>query len=97
MYQVWSNFLNPGQIAMLGIVVTFLLTFLALKHPFSFLPSDHGREFAVNGGLSRGKLRGVGLVIVICFLIGSVVPASWRRVCDLRDPARLHHAERLPR
>ena len=26
MYQVWSNFLNPGQIAMLGIVVTFLLT-----------------------------------------------------------------------
>ena len=73
MYQVWSNFLNPGQIAMLGIVVTFLLTFLALKHPFSFLPSDHGREFAVNGGLSRGKLRGVGLVIVICFLIGSVL------------------------
>ena len=69
MYQVWSNFLNPGQIAMLGIVVTFLLTFLALKHPFSFLP----REFAVNGGLSRGKLRGVGLVIVICFLIGSVL------------------------
>ena len=53
MYQVWSNFLNPGQIAMLGIVVTFLLTFLALKHPFSFLPSDHGREFAVYGGLSR--------------------------------------------
>ena len=38
MYQVWSNFLNPGQIAMLGIVVTFLLPFLALKHPFSFLP-----------------------------------------------------------
>lgn len=36
MYQVWSNFLNPGQIAMLGIVVTFLLTFLALKHPFPF-------------------------------------------------------------
>ena len=73
MYQVWSNFLNPGQIAMLGIVVTFLLTFLTLKHPFSFLPSDHGREFAVNGGLSRGKLRGVGLVIVICFLSGSVL------------------------
>ena len=48
MYQVWSNFLNPGQIAMLGIVVTFLLTFLALKHPFSFLPSDHGRETAAS-------------------------------------------------
>ena len=63
MYQVWSNFLNPGQIAMLGIVVTFLLTFLALKHPFSFLPSDHGREFAVNGGLSRGKLRGVCIML----------------------------------
>ena len=70
MYQVWSNFLNPGQIAMLGIVVTFLLTFLALKHPFSFLPSDHGREFAVNGGLSRGKLRGV----VTAWLL----PSCWR-------------------
>ena len=45
MYQVWSNFLNPGQIAMLGIVVTFLLTFLALKHPRS--PSSLFKIFSV--------------------------------------------------
>ena len=29
-----------------------------LEHPFSFLPSDQGRAFAVNGSLSKGKLRG---------------------------------------
>ena len=73
MYQVWKLFLSPGQIAMLGIIVIFGLTFLVLKHPFSFLPSDHGREFAVNGGLSRGKIRGVGLVLVACFLIGGIL------------------------
>lgn len=44
-----------------------------LEHPFSFLPSDQGRAFAVNGSLSKGKLRGVGFIFVLCFLISSVL------------------------
>lgn len=71
MYRLLSQYLNPNQILMLGMLVTFLLTFLLLKHPFPFLPSDHGRDFAVNGSLSKGKLRGVGLTFVLCFLAGS--------------------------
>ncbi len=40
---------------MLGILITFILTFLALKFPLPFLPSDQGRAFAVNGNLSKRK------------------------------------------
>lgn len=71
MYQILSRTLTPNQILMVGMLGTFLLTFFMLRHPFSFLPSDHGREFAVNGSLSKGKLRGVGLTFVLCFLVGS--------------------------
>lgn len=71
MYVFWAQFLKSDQIAMLGTAATFALTFFLLKHPFPFLPSDHGRAFAVNGALSKGKLRGVGFTFVLCFLAGS--------------------------
>ena len=62
---------------MLGILITFILTFLALKFPLPFLPSDQGRAFAVNGNLSKGKIRGVGLTFVICFIVSSVLLCRW--------------------
>ena len=36
------------------------------------LPHDHGREFAVNGALSRGKARGSGLIFVLCIALVSL-------------------------
>lgn len=71
MYNMLVHFMTPNQILMLGMLVTFVLTFMLLKHPFPFLPRDHGRDFAVNGSLSKGKLRGVGLPLVLSFLAGS--------------------------
>ena len=71
MYSFLRQSFETNQILMAGMLTTFLLTFLLLKHPFPFLPSDHGRAFAVNGALSKGKLRGVGLTFVLCFLTGS--------------------------
>lgn len=71
MYSILVQYFNPNQILMMGMLVTFLLTFLLLKHPFPFLPCDQGRAFAVNGSLSKGKLRGVGFTFVLCFLAGS--------------------------
>lgn len=71
MYSILVQYFNPNQILMMGMLVTFLLTFLLLKHPFPFLPCDQGRAFAVNGNLSKGKLRGVGFTFVLCFLAGS--------------------------
>ena len=58
---------------MLGVVVTFIITFLVLSFPLPFLPVDQGRAYAVNGKLSKGKIRGVGLCLVICFIIGSIL------------------------
>ncbi|MCH1978310.1 phospho-N-acetylmuramoyl-pentapeptide-transferase [Lawsonibacter sp. OA9] len=73
MYNILNHYLNTNQIVMLGILITFILTFLALKFPLPFLPSDQGRAFAVNGNLSKGKIRGVGLTFVLCFIVGSVL------------------------
>lgn len=73
MYYILKDIMNPNQIAMAGVLVAFLLTFLGLKFPFSFLPVDQGREFAVNGALSKGKTRGVGLTFVSSFIISCIL------------------------
>lgn len=73
MYNILRDYLEPGQIAVTGILVAFVLTFLGLRFPFPFLPVDHGREFAVNGALSKGKTRGVGFTFTIVFVVCSLV------------------------
>lgn len=73
MYNILRNFLEPNQIAIAGILVAFLFTFVGLKFPFPFLPVDHGREFAINGALSKGKTRGVGFTFVLVFVACSLI------------------------
>lgn len=68
-----TQYLSTEQILGIGVLVTFIVTFIALKYPLPFLPVDKGREFAVNGELSKGKVRGIGLLLVICFAIGSLL------------------------
>ncbi len=43
-----------------------------------FLPKDQGREFAFNGKLSAGKVRGAGIIFVIAFIVAALlfVPVS---------------------
>ncbi len=69
---------NQQQIAMIGILTAWLVTLFFLNCRFSFLPQDHGRAFAVNGEKSKGKLRGVGLVIAACYVAVSlfILPVS---------------------
>ena len=62
--------------AMGGAVIAFILTFAALKSRFSFLPKDKGRALAVDGEKSRGKIRGVGLVMAVCFVVCSLLFVS---------------------
>lgn len=69
MYYLLRDVLSVNQIAMLGMLAAFIITFLALRFPLPFLPRDQGRAFAVNGGLSKGKLRGVGLTFVCVFIL----------------------------
>lgn len=73
MYNILRTWLEPNQIVIIGILAAFALTFVGLKFPFPFLPIDHGREFAINGALSKGKTRGVGFTFVLVFVACSLV------------------------
>ncbi len=78
LYDQLMNFVTPAQAVSTAMILTFLLTFITLNMKFSFLPRDKGRDFAINGALSKGKLRGVGLVFVVDFILASIlfVPLS---------------------
>ena len=69
MYQILVDFMSANQVIMIGMLVAFVLTFLCLRFPFSFLPKDQGREYAINGALSKGKIRGVGLILTAVFIL----------------------------
>ncbi|MBR1742111.1 MAG: phospho-N-acetylmuramoyl-pentapeptide-transferase [Lachnospiraceae bacterium] len=73
MYQLLLNYITPGQVAVMGVLFGFLVTFLALRFPFSFLPKDQGRLYAVDGSKSKGKIRGVGLVLTVMFIISTLL------------------------
>ncbi len=64
---------RAGAAAVSGAVIAFVLSFAALKCRFSFLPKDHGRALAVDGEKSRGKIRGVGLVMAVVYAACSLV------------------------
>lgn len=59
--------------ALMGFICGYGLTLLLLSRRFGFLPHDQGRAYAINGELSRGKLRGVGIIMVIAYLIISLL------------------------
>ena len=53
----------------LGFLLAFALTALMDSVFREKLPHDHGRAFAVNGELSKGKARGSGLIFVFCIAL----------------------------
>ncbi len=58
---------------LIAAIVSFLLTFGGIILGSKFLPKDHGREFAVNGALSKGKARGAGLILILALIAASVI------------------------
>ena len=73
MYQFLLKYITSGQVVVLGVLFGFLLTFLCLQFPFSFLPKDQGRLYAVDGSKSKGKIRGVGLVLTTTFIVSTLL------------------------
>ena len=77
MYQFLVDFMSANQVIMIGMLVAFVLTFLCLRFPFFFfLPKDQGREYAINGALSKGKIRGVGLILTAVFILNNTIGAA---------------------
>ncbi len=70
--------MSQNRVNAIAVLVSFGLTFLAIECFKDKLPQDHGRQFAVNGALSKGKARGAGLLFVICMALVSLafVPFS---------------------
>ena len=64
-------FLPAKLFAVLNIAVPFILSLLLIFVFRRFLPKDQGREFAFNGTLSAGKIRGAGLLFIIAFVLSS--------------------------
>jgi len=71
------EYLKPAVI--ISAVAAFVISLTAYKYLSKYLPHDMGREFAVNGQLSKGKPRGAGIILVIIFILTAVisVPFSW--------------------
>ena len=73
LYELLIGRFTQFQLSAISMIAAFIITFLTLNMRLSFLPQDQGRAFAINGALSKGKLRGVGLVFVIDFILLSVL------------------------
>lgn len=56
-----------------GLVLSFALTLILMKILASKMPHDQGRAYAVDGTLSVGKIRGVGIIFVLVFALCQVV------------------------
>ncbi|MFI3169104.1 MAG: phospho-N-acetylmuramoyl-pentapeptide-transferase [Faecalibacterium sp.] len=66
---------NLGQLQMASIALLVAFGFTALLlHAFcDKLPQDQGREFAVNGQLSKGKARGAGVLFIPAIALMALV------------------------
>ena len=71
--------------ALVGLLLGFALSAALLALFRDKLPQDHGRAFAVNGAVSKGKARGSGVVFVPVFAAVTllVTPFSWERCAYL--------------
>lgn len=69
--------MSPAKIAVLAALVSFGVTYFAIEWLRDKLPQDHGRQYAVNGALSKGKARGAGLLFVVCMAVCAMVFAPF--------------------
>lgn len=66
--------LLPEKLSLLGIVILPLALCAVLLSLFkNKLPRDQGRDFAFNGKLSAGKIRGAGIIFVSAFTVVSLL------------------------
>ncbi len=73
-----SNLMHEKLFYILMVLGTVALCGVLLKIFKSKLPKDQGREFAFNGKLSAGKVRGAGIIFVCAFIVAALlfVPVS---------------------
>lgn len=73
MIELFFPAISTDDLAFLGTVAAFFITFLMIKLLKDKLPTDIGRAFAVNAAAAKGKPRGAGIIFVIVFAIIALV------------------------
>lgn len=63
------SMLGQPRVNVLAALLSFALTAVLIAVFRDKLPQDHGRQYAVNGALSRGKARGAGVLFVPCMIL----------------------------
>lgn len=67
-YQLLKQY--PNLMMIMGIIYVFFTTLFLLRKFMHKLPCDEGRDYAVDGKLSKGKPRGAGIIFIINFFVG---------------------------
>ena len=57
----------------LGVAFAFIATMLLMIYMEKRLPHDHGRAFAIEGELSKGKARGAGILFVLALVFSDLI------------------------
>lgn len=78
MIEILSGTIGQRAVYALAFLAACILTAVTDKLFHDKLPHDHGREFAINGSLSKGKARGSGLIFVLCIALVSTVMLPFR-------------------
>ena len=78
MIEMLSDTIGTRAVDALGFLLAFALTALMDSVFRERLPHDHGRAFAVNGELSKGKARGSGLIFVLCIALVTLAVVPFR-------------------
>ena len=78
MIEMLSDTIGTRAVDELGFLLAFALTALMDSMFRERLPHDHGRAFAVNGELSKGKARGSGLIFVLCIALVTLAVIPFR-------------------
>lgn len=78
MLQMISSAVGQQGVDAIAFLLAFALTALMDSLFRDKLPQDHGRAFAVNGELSKGKARGSGLIFVLCIALVTLAVLPFR-------------------
>lgn len=83
LFNIFDRMINIHQYIAIASILAFAVCFIFLKLKLPFLPKDKGRAFAVNGEVSKGKIRGVGLIMICAFVLCSVflMPVTKELIC----------------
>ena len=90
LFHIFNRFTGIQQYIAIASIVAFVICFVLLKLKLPFLPKDKGRAFAINGEVSKGKIRGVGIIMIGTFVLCSVFLLPVTKEFILYDILMMH-------